>query len=216
LQPRLERLDRARVEILAIRSGDPLAREFAAFGEGSLIEAPRTHLLNPAAIAVGSHTHVRAGLTIEALAYQKVVVRVGDRVHMGLNVRLVAVNGIEIGDDVGVGHGVTLADTIHDWKQAKEGEASWQSSLKLGRPLVIGQGAWIGNNTVVAGGWAIGDRAIIGPNSVINRNVPADTIVAGNPAHLQRRKLPSGEWEWLVDPASLDLELRDAAQERQG
>lgn len=181
-----------------------------------MIESPRTHLLNPAAIAVGSNTHIRAGLTIEALADQKVIVRVGDRVHVGLNVRMVAVNGIDIGDDVGVGHGATLADTIHDWKQANEGEASWQSTLKLGRSLVIGQGAWIGNNTVVAGGWTIGDRAIIGPNSVINRSVPPDTIVAGNPAHLQRHKLPSGEWEWLVDPATLDLELRDAAKERQG
>jgi acetyltransferase-like isoleucine patch superfamily enzyme len=216
LQPRLERLERARVEILAIRSGDPLARDFAEFGRGSVIEAPRTQLLNPAAIAVGSHTHLRAGLTIEALADQKVVVRIGDRVHMGLNVRLVAVNGIEIGDDVGVGHGVTLADTIHDWKRASEGEASWQGALKLGRPLLVAPGAWIGNNTVVAGGWTIGDRAIIGPNSVINRNVPADTIVAGNPAYVQRRKLPSGEWEWLVDPATLDLEVRDAAKERQG
>jgi acetyltransferase-like isoleucine patch superfamily enzyme len=216
LQPRLERLERARVEVLAIRSGDPLAQPFAAFGRGSIIEAPRRQSLNAAAIAIGSNTHIRAGLTIEALADQHVVVHIGDRVHVGLNVRLVAVNGIEIGDDVGVGHGVTLADTIHDWKQADEGESGWQSPLKLGRPLVIERAAWIGNNTVVAGGWTIGERAIIGPNSVINRNVPPDTIVAGNPAHLQRRRLPSGEWEWLVDPATLDLELRDAAQERQG
>jgi acetyltransferase-like isoleucine patch superfamily enzyme len=215
LQPTLARLERVQKELQEIRTGDPLAERFAAFGAGSRVSGPFPNLGNVASVAIGDNVFIREGCYFEPLAPPgTVILRFGDRVQVGYNTRFVAVNGIDVGDDCGLGHGATFADTIHEYKAA-ETDAGWQAGLKLGRPMAIGKGVWVGNNCVVTGGITVGERAIIAPNCVINRNVPADTIIAGAPAQIQRRRLPNGEWEWLVDPASLDLEVRAAADERQ-
>jgi acetyltransferase-like isoleucine patch superfamily enzyme len=216
LQVWLDRLERIQQDAGTIRAGDPLALRFASFGKGSFVEAPRLALINPASISIGEETRIRAHVCIEALAPPgQVVIRIGSRVQLGYFCRFVAVNGIEIEDEAGIGHGATIADTIHDWK-SQESDTGWKNPLKLGLPMRIERGAWIGNNSVVTGGITIGARAIVTPNSVINRNVPADTIVGGSPARVLRRKRPDGEWEWLIDPATLDLETQAAAAQRDG
>lgn len=212
LQPRLHRIEMARREVLEIRSGDPLTELFASFGAGSVIGYPPEHLGNTASVAIGSRVMVRARVVFEALAPPgTVVIRLGDDVHCGYGARLVAVNGIEIADGCTIGHGVTLADTIHDYKHAAEGQFGHETALKLGRPLRLARGCFVGNNCVIAGGITIGEGAIIAPNTFVNRDVPPNTLIAGNPAKVQRRIGPAGTWEWLVDPAELDLTLDDEA-----
>lgn len=210
LQQVIDRVDDAYRDIAEIRAGDPLARRFASFGPGSRIEAPRVAVGNPGAVALGAGVYIRAHVCIEAMAPAgKIVLRFGDRVQVGYYCRFVALNGIDIGEDAGIGHGTTVADTVHEWKGRGE-TGGWQAPLKLGQPLRIEPGAWIGNYNVVTGGITVGAGAITTPNSVINRNVPPDTIVAGNPAQVIRRKGADGEWEWLIDPATLDLETQTA------
>jgi acetyltransferase-like isoleucine patch superfamily enzyme len=165
---------------------------------------------------VARDVYIRSYVSIEALSTpDTVVLRFGDRVQIGHFVRFVALNGIEIENDAGIGHGSTIADTIHEWKGAEEDQGLWQTPLKVGRPMRIGTGAWIGNNCVVTGGITIGARAIVGPNCVITRDVPAETVIGGSPPRMLRRKTAEG-WQWLVDPASLELDVRNAAEERQG
>jgi acetyltransferase-like isoleucine patch superfamily enzyme len=206
LQVPLTRLLARRDDILTIRTGDPLAARFAAFGDRSRIHGPHLDIGNPASVAIGDDVTIRAGVAIEALAPPgTVVVRFGSRIHVGYGTRFVAVNGIELADDVAIGHGCTLADTIHDWKSAAAGQPAWKADLKLGRPLRVASGAWVGNNCVITGGVTIGEGAIVAANCVINRDVPPYTIVAGNPAQVQRRRNGDGQWEWLVDPESLEL-----------
>ncbi len=206
LQRALVRFDAIEREALEIRPGDPVAGRLGALGPGSRIEHPWLLLGNSTAVRVGRGSYIRSGLRIEALAPPgATVVTIGDNCQLGYDVRLVAVNGISVEDGVGIGHGATLADTIHDYKSVGDDDIPWQAALKVGRPLVVGAGAWIGNNCVVTGGITIGRRAIISANSVVSRDVPPDSIVAGNPAKLQRRRLPDGSWEWLVDPATAEL-----------
>ena len=122
LQRLFNRLERLRDDSLAIGHGDPLASRFAEFGAGSRIASPRVALINPASVAIGSDVEIRSGICIEAYAPRgQVVLRLGDRTVVGHNVRLVAVNGIHIGEDCGIGHGVTIADTIHDWTEVMDG-----------------------------------------------------------------------------------------------
>jgi len=212
LQLAVDGLERRYRDVAEIRSGDPLARRFASFGPGSRIEAPRVALGNPGSVAVGSGVYIRAHVCIEAMAPAgTTVLSFGDRVQVGYYCRFVALNGIEIGEDAGIGHGTTVADTVHVWK-ARDESGGWQAPLKVGQGLRIEPGAWIGNYNVVTGGITIGAGAITTPNSVINRSVPPDSIVAGNPAHVIRRKGADGEWEWLIDPASLDLETQGAVE----
>jgi maltose O-acetyltransferase len=105
-------------------------------------------------------------------------------------VRFVAVNGIYLAERCGIGHNVTVTDSTHAWQTAAEGEAPWDTPLSVGEPLRIETGAWIGNNSVIAGGLTIGARSIVAPNSVVTRSIPPDTLVSGNPA--RRVPFPRG------------------------
>jgi acetyltransferase-like isoleucine patch superfamily enzyme len=216
LQPALDRVEKGARATLSIRPGDPLAAQFAAFGARSEIQWPRIAVQNPGGVAIGDDVFVRAHACFEAMAPRgEVIIRFGNQIQIGYGVRFVAVNGIVLEDETAVGHGSTLSDTIHAYKEVEEGGVPWQAPLRVGDPLRVARGAWIGNNTVVTGGITIGEGAIIAPNSVINRNVPPETIVGGNPAQLLRRKR-GGTWEWLVDPDVLDLETQLAIADRQG
>ena len=49
------------------------------------------------------------------------------------------------------------------------------------RPITIGNDCWIASNVVICGGVTIGDRVVIGAGSVVTRDIPSDTLAAGNP-----------------------------------
>jgi len=48
-------------------------------------------------------------------------------------------------------------------------------------PVTIGHNVWIGGNSVILPGVSIGDNAVIGAGSIVNRDVPANTLAVGNP-----------------------------------
>jgi acetyltransferase-like isoleucine patch superfamily enzyme len=182
LQRGLDRLEGLREDVLAIEPRDPLAARFAQFGAGSRVAFPRVAVIHPELVAIGSDVEIRSGVCIEAYARAgTIALRLGDRVVVGHNARFVAVNGIEVGEDCGIGHGTTIADTIHDPNEVLDGTAPARSSFLAGPPLRIEPGAWIGNNCGVYGGITIGARAIVAPGSVVTRDVPPKTMVSGNP-----------------------------------
>jgi acetyltransferase-like isoleucine patch superfamily enzyme len=183
LQRVFHRIEKLREDSLAIGYGDPLAGRFAEFGRGSRIASPRVALINPASVAIGADVQIRSGVCIEAyMPPGQVALRIGDRVVVGHNVRFVAWNGIQIAEDCGIGHGVTIADTIHDWTEVMDGVPATRSSFVVGPPLRIERGAWIGNGCGLYRGITIGERAIVAPGSVVTRDVPPETMVSGNPA----------------------------------
>jgi acetyltransferase-like isoleucine patch superfamily enzyme len=190
-----------------IRAGDPAAAQFAAFGPGSRITYPRVALVNPWAMSIGANSYIRSYFCLEAYApLGSVVVRIGDGVQLGHNVRVVAFNGIEMEELVGIGHGCTISDSVHDWKSVKEsdGRALWDTPAKVGRSLRIGKGAFLGNYVVVNGGITIGEWAIVDHSTVINRDVPARSIVGGYPARVLRVRREDGSWNIFDDPPLLE------------
>lgn len=194
---------------LEIRPGTPLARRFRSFGENSRIAAPQLFLVGAHATSIGTNVFIRRFFALEVHAPpDATIVRVDDFAQVGHYVRFLSINGIHVGRHSGIGHGVTLADTVHDHKAADT--AGWQAPLVVGRPLVIGERVWIGNNCVVTGGLSIGDRAIVAPNSFVNRDVPAHTMVGGNPARpLKRRDPETGTWHDLSEEEPGPLEAVD-------
>ena len=151
-------------------------------------------------MSIGPRTLVKQGILFEALAPPgTVIIDIGADCHLSSNLRIVAVNGVVLEDGVAVAENVFLADTIHDYRSVEEGAPNWTAGLKLGDPLIVRSGAWIGTNCVVTGGIEIGENAIVAPCTVVNRDVPANSLVLGNPAYVQRVRRPDGSWEWVAD-----------------
>ncbi len=193
--------------VTEIRTSDPAAAQFASFGRRSRIAAPRIALVNPWAAAIGDDTYIRSYFCLEAYAAPgDVVVRIGNGVELGHNVRVVAFNGIELEDLVGIGHGCTIADSVHDWKPVFEEKdrALWNTPAKLGRSLTVKKGAFLGNNCIIQGGITVGEWSIVDHGTVVNRDVPPRCIVGGYPARVLRVGDEEGRWEILGDPPRLD------------
>ena len=85
--------------------------------------------------------------------------------------------GITIGNDVFIGPKVNLKTINHDVNPDNR-------SATYGRPIIIEDKVWIGINSTILPGVKIGYGAIVGAGSVVTKDVPAMTIVAGNPARI--------------------------------
>ncbi len=204
--------EKLRERSLEVVPGTPVARRFRAFGRDSRIAAPQLFLVGAHATSLGAGVYIRKFFALDVHAPpDATIVTLADGVNVGHYVRFMSINGIHIGRDAGIGHGVTLADTVHDHKTTED--AGWHAPLVVGRPLVIGERVWIGNNCIVAGGITIGDGAMILPNSFLNRDVGANTMAGGNPARVLKRRDPETR-RWLdvieSDPGADPEALRAA------
>src|SRR5207249_2995124 len=93
--------------------------------------------------------------------------------------------GVTIEDNVFIGHGVTFINDSYPRATNAEGnlqtEADWKVEL-----TVVKKGASIGSGTTILSHTSIGENAIVGAGSVVTKDVPANSIVAGNPARVLR------------------------------
>lgn len=93
--------------------------------------------------------------------------------------------GVTIEDNVFVGHGVTFINDSYPRATTAEGQLQTESDWKVERTL-IKKGASIGSGSTILSNVTIGENAIVGAGSVVTKDVPANAIVAGNPARLKR------------------------------
>lgn len=111
-------------------------------------------------------------------------VQLNDYVHIG------AVEKVSIGDDVLIASRVFISDHNHgDYQQPDPASAPGvapQARPLAARPVVIGDRVWIGEQVCILAGVTIGPGAVVGAGSVVTRDVPAGSVVAGNPARVLR------------------------------
>ena len=93
--------------------------------------------------------------------------------------------GVTIEDDVFIGHNVTFINDAYP-RATNEGGALQTEKDWICVPTLVKSGASIGSSATLLCGITVGERAIVGAGSVVTKDVPPGTIVAGNPARILR------------------------------
>jgi acetyltransferase-like isoleucine patch superfamily enzyme len=93
--------------------------------------------------------------------------------------------GVLIEDNVFIGHGVTFINDSYPRATSASGQLQTEADWKVER-TVIKKGATIGSGATILANISIGENAIVGAGSVVTKQVPPNSIVAGNPAKILR------------------------------
>lgn len=93
--------------------------------------------------------------------------------------------GVEIQDNVFIGHSVTFVNDSYPRATTPGGELQTEADWKVEKTLVK-KGASIGSGSTILSQVTVGENAIVGAGSVVTKDVPANAVVAGNPAKFLR------------------------------
>ena len=102
--------------------------------------------------------------------------------------------GVTIEDNVFIGHGVTFINDSYPRATTADGELQTEKDWRV-EPTRVRKGASIGSGATILCNVEIGEHAIVGAGSVVTRDVPAQAIVAGNPARVIRSLTDSKDTE---------------------
>ena len=105
----------------------------------------------------------------------------GDNLYMNFGCIILDVTPVTLGRNVMLAPGVHLYTATHPLDPAERA-----SGVESARPITIGDDVWIGGHATICPGVTIGDATVIGAGAVVTRDVPARTVVAGNPARAIR------------------------------
>ncbi|MDE7456088.1 MAG: acyltransferase [Prevotella sp.] len=126
------------------------------------------------------------------------IIVIGEWAKIGPNSIIESTNKVEIGKDTAIATGVTIRDNNshpispsyrRKMRHTPHGSIERSSTRGVSAPIIIGENVWIGENSRICKGVTIGDNAIIAASSVVTKNVPANSIVAGNPAKIVKENI---------------------------
>lgn len=112
-------------------------------------------------------------------------ISLGTKVFFNFNCVVLDVAPVTIGSNTLFGPSVQIYTATHPINAAER--RKW---LEFAKPIMIGSDVWVGGGAIICPGVVIGDRSVIAAGSVVTRDVPPDTVVAGNPARVIRALLP--------------------------
>lgn len=116
------------------------------------------------------------------------IITIGEKCSFGAFNHITAINGINIGDNFVSGKFVTITDNSHGCTdyQSLQIPPTERPLISKGR-VMIGKNVWVGDKATILPGVTIGDGAVVAANAVVTKDVPAYSVVAGNPAKIIRK-----------------------------
>lgn len=141
--------------------------------EGEVLEA-----LDQGRLRIGEGTLFEPGVWITMAPEAEV--EIGEGCFLNRNTMVAAQARVKIGDHVMFANGCFVGDAEHRFDDP-ELPVTWQGFTSKG-PVEIGDNVWFGVNCVVTSGVSVGERCVVGANSVVTRDLPPRHICAGAPA----------------------------------
>jgi acetyltransferase-like isoleucine patch superfamily enzyme len=145
---------------------------------GNVLEAMREGRLE-----IGANVLLEPGVWLTAPAPARI--RLGTGSFLNLGVMIAAAELVEIGEYCMLANGCFVTDADHRFGDPDK-PVPWQGFTAKG-PTRMGDNVWCGANVVITGGVTIGERCVIGANSVVTHDIPAFSVAAGAPAHVIRQ-----------------------------
>jgi len=121
-----------------------------------------------------------------------------ENVKIGYDSLIGCINSVTIGKGTAIAHNVTILDNnnhpINPIDRKIMYDSPWDSPYRswkysISKPIIIGENVWIGADVRINKGIIIGDNSIIAANSVVTKNVPENSIAAGNPAKIVKTNI---------------------------
>ena len=141
--------------------------------EGNVLEAMRDGSLE---VGAGTLFEPHVWLT----APEDARIRIGEGCFLNVGVMVASVRLVEIGDHCMFANGCFVTDGAHRFDDP-ERPVPWQGFTTKG-PTRVGDNVWCGAHVVITSGVTVGERCVIGANSVVTRDLPPRSIAAGAPA----------------------------------
>lgn len=125
-------------------------------------------------------------------------IEIGENFFANYNLVILDGNYVRIGDNVWIAPNVGIYAAGHPL-DVKDRIAGWEYAY----PVTIGNNVWIGGHVAIVGGVTIGDNAVVAAGSVVIRDVPANALVAGNPARVIRliTEADRAKYAWAPEDA---------------
>jgi tetrahydrodipicolinate N-succinyltransferase len=192
---RAERHARRLGSAVAVNLTPPHPDAYGAYGAG-------TWVVPPARVTTPERIFLEDDVTVHEHSWLSVVravdgveptLRIGAGSRIGRFAHLACVGSIDIGPEVLTAERIFIGDTYHGYEDVTRPVI--EQPMADPEKVTIGDGAFLGVGAVILMGVTIGEQAYVGGGAVVTTDVPARTIVAGNPARVVKRYDEStGRW----------------------
>ena len=119
---------------------------------------------------------------------------IGDRCYIGYYFSVLNASIVIIGDDVLIASHVLISSENHGIDP--EVDVPYMSQPLVSKPVIIGDGCWIGEKVCILPGVSIGKKCVIGAGSVVTKSIPAYSIAVGNTAKVIKKfNFETHNWE---------------------
>lgn len=170
-----------------------IKRGFYHFGRNSIIK-PFPNITNKKYISIGQNVNIGSfswiGVNtdfagIKCRSERKARLSIGDNTSIGNNAVITANNNVSIGKNCILSAYVFISDHIHEYADVSKDLNN--QPLSEGGKVIIGDNVFIGIKSSIMRNVTIGERVVIGANSVVTKDIPPYTVVAGNPGKVIKR-----------------------------